>query len=186
MSNSNVLESTACPKCGYTDRFRIDLVTVVGEVTDDGLADSWSPEWSPNARMFCGACDYVGVVRDFTGGSADEALPTAADPRSAGLSAAQRLAASVMTRREASAAMEALRERFFSEGDLEGYRAGIQGLARAALDDPERADEVATEVIDTVSFDDVVSYAFEDDGGLIGDRVDDIASRLNDEDADED
>lgn len=66
MSNTNCLEGFSCPKCGATDKFRIEA-NVWCDVTDNGAVPSGSIEWDGSNACQCSACGHLAPVSLFEG-----------------------------------------------------------------------------------------------------------------------
>lgn len=67
MSNDNVLEGVACPKCGYKDDFAVQGVTTFNPVTDDGASEFEGIEFPYPFHACCGKCGYDGNWAEFNG-----------------------------------------------------------------------------------------------------------------------
>lgn len=63
--NTNCLEHMRCPNCGATEPFRI-VATSWFRIFDDGVDDYGDVEWDAASYCRCEACNYTGIVADFT------------------------------------------------------------------------------------------------------------------------
>lgn len=67
--NENILHGIACPKCGHTQNFIMQIMTQV-HVEDDGaeMDEHNSVEWDDNTPIEClnEGCRHAGTVKDFS------------------------------------------------------------------------------------------------------------------------
>ena len=64
MSNDNCLEGMACPVCGATESFEIE-VKVLAVVRDDGWTEFEGSDWDDESFCLCRECGLAGKVADF-------------------------------------------------------------------------------------------------------------------------
>ena len=65
MTNKDVLEGIACPKCKSEGPFDIVGEAVFLRVTDDGCADFCEMAWSGKNSIECIKCKHKGMVQQF-------------------------------------------------------------------------------------------------------------------------
>jgi DNA-directed RNA polymerase subunit RPC12/RpoP len=62
--NENVLAGVRCPKCGFTDCFRIAAICWA-EVIDDGVEGADEYEWNEDSWCECYRCSYAAKYVEF-------------------------------------------------------------------------------------------------------------------------
>ena len=65
MTNENVLEGIACPKCNSEGPFDINCYATFLNVTDDGCSEFEGMDWGEESDITCKACGHVGIIEDF-------------------------------------------------------------------------------------------------------------------------
>jgi hypothetical protein len=65
MTNTNCLQDVACPQCGHTDSFIIEVKTRAN-VTDEGAETFGDMHWDERSFIECKNCGTGSIVADFT------------------------------------------------------------------------------------------------------------------------
>lgn len=65
MTNDNVLQGIACPKCNSEGPFNIVATAMFLCVGDDGTGDYENVEWNEESDITCCSCSHNGIVEDF-------------------------------------------------------------------------------------------------------------------------
>ena len=65
MTNTNCLQDIACPQCGQTDSFIIEVKTRAN-VTDNGAETFGDMYWDERSFIECKNCQTGGIVDEFT------------------------------------------------------------------------------------------------------------------------
>ncbi len=65
MTNENVLEGYACPKCHSEAPFDIDATTTFLRVDDDGHTETMGMDWNSESPFRCCTCGHCGSATSF-------------------------------------------------------------------------------------------------------------------------